>query len=72
MQSRLMPLEDHFDADAAVRFRRSSERRGAFYQRDRLQACTVCGRLFCRRKDNVCSMACAEKAAPSVASESRS
>jgi hypothetical protein len=29
-----------------------------FYQRDELQQCTVCGRLFVRRKDNVCSMAC--------------
>ena len=34
-----------------------------FYQRDELQQCTVCGRLFVRRKDVVCSMSCKEKAA---------
>jgi hypothetical protein len=33
-----------------------------FYQRDELQQCAVCGRLFVRRKDNVCSMACRVKA----------
>jgi hypothetical protein len=34
----------------------------AYYQRDELQQCIVCGRLFCRRKDTVCSAACKAKA----------
>jgi len=33
-----------------------------YYQRQDAQACRVCGRLFCRRKDKVCSMACKAKA----------
>jgi hypothetical protein len=33
-----------------------------FYNRTNLQQCVVCGRWFCRRKDNVCSIACSEKA----------
>ena len=32
--------------------------------RDQLRRCAVCGRWFIKRKDTVCSRACAEKAAP--------
>jgi hypothetical protein len=42
-----------------VRKRLKAERN--YYQRDEVQACTVCGRLFVRRRGDVCSMACAEK-----------
>jgi hypothetical protein len=46
-----------------IRKRVKAER--AYYQRDELQQCTVCGRLFVRRKDTVCSMSCkAEADAP--------
>jgi hypothetical protein len=34
-----------------------------FYQRDELQQCRVCGRLFVRRKGDICSRACLEKKA---------
>ena len=27
-----------------------------------LQRCAVCGKWFCRRRDNVCSIACKQKA----------
>jgi ferredoxin len=33
----------------------------AYYARNDLQKCVVCGRLFCRRKDNVCSRDCLAK-----------
>jgi hypothetical protein len=34
-----------------------------YYDRTNLQACIVCGRLFTnKRKDAICSIACAEKA----------
>jgi hypothetical protein len=36
-----------------VRDRAKRERQ--FYARDDLQQCVVCGRWFCRRRDNVCS-----------------
>jgi hypothetical protein len=52
-----------------IRKQQKAER--AYYQRDELQQCTVCGRLFVRRKDNVCSMACKAKA-DAVSDESRS
>ena len=42
-----------------VRKQQKAERN--YYQRDELQQCTVCGRLFVRRKDSVCSMACKGK-----------
>jgi hypothetical protein len=57
-----------------IRKQQKAER--AYYQRDELQQCRICGRLFVRRKGDVCSVACAEKAtakaAPTVPSESRS
>jgi hypothetical protein len=34
----------------------------AYYQRDELRRCAVCGRLFAQRKDKVCSRSCADKA----------
>jgi hypothetical protein len=43
-----------------VRDRAKRERE--FYGRSNLQQCVVCGRLFCKRKDRVCSIACDEKA----------
>jgi hypothetical protein len=43
-----------------IRKQQKAER--AYYQRDDLQQCQICGRLFCRRKDTVCSMACRAKA----------
>jgi hypothetical protein len=43
----------------------------AYHRRDELQQCTVCGRLFVRRKDTVCSMACKAKA-EAASDESRS
>jgi hypothetical protein len=30
----------------------------AFLARQDVQQCVVCGRLFCRRRDNVCSVSC--------------
>ena len=43
-----------------IRKQQKAERN--YYQRQgELQACVVCGRLFCRRKDVVCSMACKGK-----------
>jgi hypothetical protein len=42
-----------------IRNQRKAERQ--FYQRDELQQCSVCGRLFVRGKGNVCSMACKAK-----------
>jgi hypothetical protein len=38
-----------------------AKRERQFYARDDLQQCVVCGRWFCRRRDNVCSIACLEK-----------
>jgi hypothetical protein len=32
-----------------------------YYAKNDLQQCVVCGRWFYRRKDNVCSIACAQK-----------
>jgi hypothetical protein len=32
-----------------------------YYARNGVQRCVVCGRLFVRRRDNVCSIACAQK-----------
>jgi hypothetical protein len=43
-----------------VRKRQKVERN--YYQRDEVQACRVCGRLFVRRRDTVCSAACKVKA----------
>jgi hypothetical protein len=44
--------------------RERAKRQEEFYRRQgEVQSCVVCGRLFCRRKDKVCSMACKEKAA---------
>jgi hypothetical protein len=40
-----------------------------YYQGNPLKACSVCGRLFIRRRDTVCSRACLEK---SQASENQS
>jgi len=34
----------------------------AYYRKDNLQACRICGRLFTKRRDDICSMACAERA----------
>jgi len=42
--------------------RAEAQRERQFYGRQDLQRCTVCGRPFVRRKDDICSMACAEKA----------
>jgi hypothetical protein len=42
-----------------IRGQRRAER--DFYARDNLQQCVVCGRLFCRRKDKVCSLTCLKK-----------
>jgi hypothetical protein len=42
--------------------RGQAKREREFYGRENLQKCAVCGRLFVRRKDNVCSIACSEKA----------
>jgi hypothetical protein len=42
-----------------IRGQRRAEKQ--FYDRDILQQCVVCGRLFCRRKDKVCSMDCLRK-----------
>ena len=33
-----------------------------FHEQQGVQSCTVCGRLFVRRKGDVCSMSCKEKA----------
>jgi hypothetical protein len=33
-----------------------------WYRQQDVQSCTVCGRLFVRRKDTVCSMSCKAKA----------
>jgi hypothetical protein len=33
-----------------------------YYAANPVQKCIVCGRMFIRRKDNVCSIACAERA----------
>jgi hypothetical protein len=38
------------------------KREQEFYRRQDVQACRVCGRLFVRRKGDVCSMSCKEKA----------
>jgi hypothetical protein len=43
-----------------IRKQQKAERN--YYQRDEVQACKVCGRLFVRRRDTVCSMACKAKA----------
>jgi hypothetical protein len=43
-----------------VRKQQKAERE--YHNRAEVQSCRVCGRLFVRRKDTVCSMACAEKA----------
>jgi hypothetical protein len=56
-----------------VRKRAKAERQ--FYQRNDLQTCIVCGRLFCRRKDTVCSMSCkaiADAAPGAAVSEKKS
>jgi hypothetical protein len=42
-----------------IRKGRKAERE--FYTRDNVQACVICGRLFTKRRDNVCSIACLEK-----------
>jgi hypothetical protein len=42
-----------------VRDRAKRERQ--YYASNDLQRCVVCGRLFCRRKDNVCSRDCLAK-----------
>jgi hypothetical protein len=42
-----------------VRERIKRERQ--FDRQDGPQSCIVCGRLFCRRKDNVCSRDCLTK-----------
>jgi hypothetical protein len=56
--------------------RGQAKRERASYQRQDVQACRVCGRLFVRRKGDVCSMArkakAKAKAAPAAPSESRS
>jgi hypothetical protein len=41
--------------------RGAAKREREFYSRANLQQCSVCGRWFCRRKDNVCSISCLEK-----------
>jgi hypothetical protein len=33
-----------------------------YYQRQDVQACRVCGRLFVKRKGDICSMSCKAKA----------
>jgi hypothetical protein len=56
-----------------IRKQQKAERQ--FYQRNDLQACRVCGRLFCRRKDTVCSMSCkaiADAAPGAAVSEKKS
>jgi hypothetical protein len=50
-----------------IRKQQKAERN--FYQRDELQQCRICGRLFVRRKDTVCSMACKAKAEEGQASK---
>jgi hypothetical protein len=52
-----------------IRKQQKAER--AFYQRDELQQCRICGRLFVRRKGDICSMTCQAKA-DAVSDESRS
>ena len=39
-----------------------ARREAQFYARQDVQQCIVCGRWFCRRKDNVCSIACEAEA----------
>jgi hypothetical protein len=41
--------------------RGQAKRERAYYQRDELQQCIVCARLFVRRRDNVCSISCKAK-----------
>lgn len=45
----------------------AARREAQFYARQDVQQCAVCGRWFCRRKDNVCSIACAQKVAAAKA-----
>jgi len=40
-----------------------AKRERHFYARGDVRACEVCGRLFTKRADRVCSIACAEKKA---------
>jgi hypothetical protein len=39
-----------------------ARRKAQFYARQDVQQSVVCGRLFVRRKDRICSIACAERA----------
>jgi hypothetical protein len=50
---------------------RARAQQAAKYER-RVQACRICGRWFTRRKDDICSRACLEKAEIAARPESPS